>query len=126
MDTKLPTLDELRALERAATPGPWKAETWYGEVDGEFAAVGPHHQPQPVGEDGDYEDDGPTGTVAMRAEADAALIAAARNALPHLLAIAEAAQTYRYGAHDCNEAALIVAVDAALVAGLFGEVVKRE
>ena len=61
MSDKLPTLDELRALEKAATPGPWdqKSEDEH--------RVTPREGPE-----------------------DEALIVAMRNALPHLLAIAEA------------------------------------
>lgn len=65
-------LDALEELERAATPGPWEAErdvydgdVWYVEPDG-----------QPV-------------LIARRpSDTDGALIAAARNALPDLIAAA--------------------------------------
>jgi len=62
-------LDELKALDAAATPGPWHSASW-GVGDGGVDVVF-------------YPDID---------SADAALIAAARNALPKLLAVAEAAK----------------------------------
>lgn len=90
-------LDTLRALEAAATPGPWTVdsadptdvvirgpyeERWVANV-GNWSRQLP--EPPPPDTDRAYQ--------AIEADAaDAALIAAARNALPALLTIAEAAQ----------------------------------
>ena len=65
--------DELRRLEKAATPGPWAVES-----DGVYNDTR-SYMVVPLG---DSEQD----------DADAALIAAMRNALPALLDVAEAAQ----------------------------------
>lgn len=76
-------LAELEALEAAATPGPWEADEWYGMDDGGWCAVGPHHQ---CSDDEDDCDDSPDSPPHQRAKADARFIAAARSALPRLLA----------------------------------------
>lgn len=115
------TVTELIELEKQATPGPWKAATWYGEVAGGYAAVGPYHQAQPVGDEGDYEDDGPGGPVESRAMADAALLAALRNAAPHLLAIAAHEDITTRG-HRCLKPPCTCPACQARAAGLFGEV----
>lgn len=62
-----------RALLAAATPGPWHTDAWYGNDDGGWAAIGPHHM---ATEDEGY-DDAPESPAYDRAMADAALIAAA-------------------------------------------------
>jgi hypothetical protein len=72
-------LKRLRALEKAATPGPWAVEdgksvvAMFGDVDVYAQSV--------------------SSTRAVD-ESDAALVAAARNALPLLLDVAEAAQKH--------------------------------
>lgn len=82
-------LDTLRALEAAATPGPWHADEGFGGVwvvtgaPTDFA-VHPHEK------DTEY-------AVLARGDygasyKDADLVVAMRNALPALLTIAEAAQ----------------------------------
>lgn len=107
------TLDDLRALDAAATPGPWEVdETWPDDVviytaeDKRWVVnVGNWSRqsaPDTHPADSDYLRN------AFEADAnDAALIAAARNALPALLAIAEALpeDPWRYsaiwGAKEC-------------------------
>lgn len=73
-------IKELRRLERAATPGPWETTTWDGllYVASVQQLQGSYVCELGIGSDG--------------AERDAALIAAARNALPALLRVAEAAR----------------------------------
>jgi hypothetical protein len=76
----------LRQLEAAATPGPWSVRPYWFEVDGE-----PAHSEVIIGED--RYSDGRVLPRRLREEMDndnAALIVAARNALPQLLDIAEA------------------------------------
>lgn len=97
-------ISKLRDLLAAATPGPWKPD--YGTVT---SAVG-----DIIGADISY------GTPMLELDpANAALICAAVNALPELLAIAEAAGDYvdaertknRYSAAQYH--ALLAAFDAA-------------
>lgn len=72
----------LRELDAAATPVPWAADEWYcSDSEGGWAAIGPHHHAET-----DDVDDVPDGPHHEAAKADAALIAAMRNALPALLA----------------------------------------
>lgn len=74
------TLDELTALEQAATPGPWHVTT-----------SGDSHYRREVRR-ADRESVAFCGTIPeAQAHADAALIAATRNAMPLLLAVARAA-----------------------------------
>lgn len=61
------TPERARALLEAATPGPWAPRCWWGS-EGGVAAVGPRHH-------GDDEE--PGSPAHRRAEADAAIIAAA-------------------------------------------------
>lgn len=75
-DSTAPDLNELRRMEAEATPGPWRAIPYDG---------------------GGWQVDGPTYCTADCAESgrpqeEAELIAAMRNALPHLLRIAEASR----------------------------------
>jgi hypothetical protein len=80
-------ITKLRALHEAATPGPWRqddggADDWIvAGPCGEFIAD--------IGWLGAVNSDAPA-----RPDEDSALIAAARNALPALLDIAEAARAY--------------------------------
>lgn len=75
------TIARLRELDAAATPVPWAASEWYcNDSEGGWAAIGPHHLAET-----DDIDDGPDGQLHKAAKADAALIAAMRNALPALL-----------------------------------------
>jgi hypothetical protein len=75
-------IDRLRELDSAATPGPWRTYHDGLTLDGEERQL-----VSEVADDTDY------GAVAKwMTPADAALIAEARNALPKLLAIAEAAR----------------------------------
>lgn len=78
-------IKELRRLERAATPGPWETTTWDGllYVASVQQLQGSYVCELGIGSDG--------------AERDAALIAAARNALPALLRVAEAARELAAG-----------------------------
>lgn len=74
-------VQKLRALLAAATPRPWHTDVWYGNDDGGWAAIGPHC----TASEADDFDDAPESPSYDRAMADAALIAAAVNALPELL-----------------------------------------
>lgn len=67
-------LEDLENMEKAATPGPWAAETddgiatvWYSEINSGVSVCDPNSQ-------------------------DARFIAAFRNAMPHLIAMAKAAE----------------------------------
>jgi hypothetical protein len=83
-------VDELRALDAAATEGPWECGRFCREADGDRNLV--------FGEETEiYPPPGERGPVAVvRGPAEnAALIAAMRNALPGLLAVAEAAKAER-------------------------------
>lgn len=75
-------LANLRCLLAAATPGPWR---WYWSQNRAFIESDTHTVVEVF--DADPEVHG-----GIEHEADAALIAAAVNALPHLIAVAEAAQ----------------------------------
>lgn len=79
--------EEIRALADAATPGPWEPGTWYGTDDGGWAAIGPHH----VGSEDEHLPHGcePDCDHHEQAKADARFIAAAREAVPALLAEVE-------------------------------------
>lgn len=72
---------KLRALLAVATARPWRTDVWYGTDDGGWAAIGPHC----VASEADGFDDAPETPSYDQAMADAALIAAAVNALPELL-----------------------------------------
>jgi len=77
-------LTELRELEKAATRGPWlhRSEKWAEKVY--VMQIGDDEPLTVCGLDGD-----------VYGQADGKLIAAMRNALPHLLAVAEAARRVR-------------------------------
>lgn len=70
-----PSLKALRELHEKATPGPWEQSVAGIEGDNYVAGTGPWYR-------NSYKE--------SKSVDDAALIAAARNALPALLAIAEA------------------------------------
>lgn len=73
-------IDRLEALDRAATPGPWQVGYGYTDRGGLYTSI--------EAADGVTEvlgENSPT-------DADAALIAAMRNALPHLLEVAKLAR----------------------------------
>ena len=72
-------IKKLRELEGKATPGPWEVYDKSGRVDFIYPAVGL------VAVDGDDEN-----IILHITPADAALIAAARNAMPDLLDLVEA------------------------------------
>ena len=79
-------LDDLRALEAAATPGPWSEShhhVWWTPADA------PEFPLASLDTDDEHYGFSSTG---RRKDADAALIAAARNALPALLDVADAAR----------------------------------
>lgn len=63
-------IERLREIAGKATQGEWPAATWYGSMDGGFAAIGPHHLTP------DGESDEPGGVAETRALADARHIAA--------------------------------------------------
>lgn len=71
-------LNELEALYAAATPGPWQSYRWAGAKS--KATVDPANA----------RSSDPYVAVCWRNDADAALIAAAVNALPDLIAAARA------------------------------------
>ena len=109
-----PMLDQLKALEAAATPGPWPVgfifwslrqvekscnDTVYSHMDG-----------------AELSDDE---SGRCPSKTDAPLIAAARNALPDLIAVAEAANRLRsacdvYGGNPNLVGALVDSLDEAL------------
>jgi hypothetical protein len=72
-------IDAIRARLDAATPGPWEARQWYGNDDGGWAAIGPHHESR------DWNDDEPESDLHELAKRDAALIANAPADLRALL-----------------------------------------
>jgi hypothetical protein len=87
-DRETSVIDHLVALERAATPGPWQhfdANEGTGHFPGWMVANDAFHNPP-------ADEDAPWLAVELHTgvEADAALIAAVRNALPALLTIARA------------------------------------
>lgn len=89
------TIDRLRDLEQAATPGPWQCGTRFMETN----VVRPKGQFDQVGIAGSRFDlpkalfTGQVSNITRQQwEADANLIAESRNALPALLAVAEAAR----------------------------------
>ena len=90
MDVQM-TLDEIKRITTAATPGPWLREI-HGTQEGSFdLATGPWHDQR-------QEDNN-------KSTQDAAFIAMARTVLPKLIAVAEAAQKiwspeYERGGHD--------------------------
>lgn len=88
-----PTYAELRRLHEAATPGPWKHWDADGVKWDDPNACGydsrEHHRGPP------YYATGPRAGSSEQADADAALIAAMRNAIPGLLAEAEAGRKLR-------------------------------
>ncbi len=77
-------LDSLAALEKAATPGPWDYETELLSPDVDINGF--HWRPYGHTYSPEWGGDSP------QAAADGALIAAARNALPRLLALARAGE----------------------------------
>lgn len=69
----------LRKLCDEATPATdWSSGVWYGSEEGGWAAIGPHHE----NDDQGRKTDEPGSEANLRAERDAAFIAAARTALP--------------------------------------------
>lgn len=88
-----PTYAELRRLHEAATPGPWKHWDADGVKWDDPNACGydsrEHHRGPP------YYATGPRAGSSEQADADAALIAAMRNAIPGLLREAEAGRKLR-------------------------------
>jgi hypothetical protein len=82
------TLEELERLEKAATKGPWAVEQWVGRtVIAPMCAKYPHTQ-YICGASGVIDQ------VGGSADANAALIVAARNALPGLLRVVKTAQSF--------------------------------
>jgi hypothetical protein len=76
----MPDLARLRELDANADPAPWKAE-WYTSTSGSTYVSTITGAGRAIGSD-----------LAEWQDANALLIVAARNALPQLLAIAEAAR----------------------------------
>ncbi len=85
MLTEIPTLDELEALLAKATTGPWSAASWEpGEPDRLVCAEPmPSGQKRVLAEMVTY----PDAPWTVPGDDNAALIAAARNALPDLLTV---------------------------------------
>lgn len=104
-------LAALEAAGKAATPGPWTAETWV-EQDGDgWVARGPLRRDE---NDDDREPDGPSHLLAQN---DADLMALAVNLSAPLAAVARAAMAYRHKymhtAERCaGRDALFAALDA--------------
>lgn len=116
------TFDELERLERAATPGNWHPVPMGFNVGEDGLCIDPvgtevHPYADVVAKVGVLG----VGRSARQVWADARLIAAARNALPALLRVARASQTYcvavrpaPLAGEDCTDE--LVALDAALAA----------
>ena len=98
------TLDEIRKLIDAATPGPWWNELWDVHSSRvhicEAQTTGAEIEPAPVKDTFVFHEDGRVTTMGgsqladisqEEAEANARFIAASRTLLPKLLAVAEAA-----------------------------------
>lgn len=83
------TLDELKAITDKATPGPWAAEG-HRVSDESGACVAAYSNVYPE-------------CACEIEESDAAFIAAARNAMPVLLKIAEVAKFYCDNTHPSVE-----------------------
>lgn len=83
------TIEKLEALERAATGVQWK---WYPPNDDDEIII------EFAGKNGQQDWGGlrvcPNGGSQRQCETDTQLVAAARNALPALLAVAKAAKAY--------------------------------
>lgn len=83
------TIEQLEALEKAATGIQWK---WYPPNDDDEIII------EFAGKNGQQDWGGlrvcPNGGSQRQCEADTRLVAAARNALPALLAVAKAAKCY--------------------------------
>ncbi len=82
------TIEELKALEAAATPGPWVAKLPGYRGDTVSGCMDPCAEVL-IEHDEDYPY-----TIEDLLEADADFIAAARTMLPRLIAVAEAAKAY--------------------------------
>jgi hypothetical protein len=103
------TIERLRALLAEATPGPWRHgplfwEAWATDADGAMTvrvAEVPHggYDPESDRMRGVFVDPG----IDRSREPDAALIAAAVNALPALLDVAEAARLVAQWADNAAE-----------------------
>ena len=130
------SIDQLNKLEAAATPGPWRADVTQAGPCGQVMRSEYVVREVIEGEMIGYEAlaaRGPGGTM-RKWRSDANLIAAARNALPALLAVAEAAAERAEAGHndtcskelqpyggdnyacDCGHDALVIAVGALLEA----------
>ena len=84
-------VEQLRQLEQAATPGPWKRgpdDTWFIVADTVDLPGGPGNEFSVMAEAVTYE--------GCCSGANAELIAAARNALPALLDAVGAAREFRW------------------------------
>lgn len=93
-------VQKLRALLDTASPRPWRADVWCGTDDGGWAAIGPHC----VASEADGFDDAPETPSYDQAMADAALIAAAVNALPEMLDEVERLRARKAEMCDCVHA----------------------
>lgn len=108
--TLTPTrLAELRSIERAATPGPWRSshKTAFDTPIDAADLSGPEQADRKwCGAPGRY------------VKADADLIAEARNALPHLLDELEAARAKLDAINETVEAQLLIAAPLSPIAEL--------
>lgn len=80
-------IEELKKLCAEATPGPWRQEVWHNHDEGGWAAVGPHIKDTPG--DDYYSSEEPGSPSHEKATSDANFIAAARTAVPELIAEVE-------------------------------------
>jgi len=80
-------IDRLKKLEAAATPGPWVGDRYDGTV--KYAIQGPGDALVCQGCNGNSAGDNPYG---FQSTEDESFVMAARNALPALIAVAEAAK----------------------------------
>lgn len=107
------SLDELRRLHEQATPPPWDEDVrdYYDGMELCARAVF-----GPLGRIADMANNAPIGTPqGKRTDADLAIVPAARNALPALLALADAARAWRDAVQRGEGiAAAMVALIAAL------------
>jgi hypothetical protein len=92
-------IEETERLIEEATKAPWKPEVWYGNEDGGFAAIGPHHN---VARYKNFEDD-PGDLNGLAAKDDAQFIAEARTRLPQAItALKVAVDALEYVRSEAN------------------------
>lgn len=86
-------IEQLRALEATATPGPWETKIIQDADDGSWSPFPPCHDPEDFWEDCD--EDQADSLAQASAVKDCELIDALRNLAPELLDLWEAVQDQR-------------------------------